>query len=450
LGLSASEAEAWKEDSVQRLCQFFGLSPSTFLEQFDLVLPVAQSHKDADPDISNPEAWRRAVASVSRRANKPALDSLIKVLCSWVAWSPSTSGLEQNFSQAQRVHGSRMSSLGDQRLLDLLTIVVDQPAPQRRAEIITEAQKLYLAYFGCARKRTPAHLRRRGRRSGTLARPRPGTEASFMKKRSDDVKRLHLAWVKAGKFKDAKRRIDDKSRKDWNERMQAEAGFQQAKRQRRLIAAVQENQVLKKELATTDQAEVRRAIVEQRKRHTAAVAAHERKQSVLSTPTPRVITMRGERFFRNGLNVPPGSTRGLGMIEVTARERATVFAVAGLEDVGQRCLWHLVLRGGRAVTTNYLTTGGADGLVVTYKACTHVAARQVWCSPRFSERHATLLAILQCALNAVGCRWRSLEGQVDDFINASRRLNRRNTGLMVIGLVTPTDLRSIPVMPAKF
>ena len=121
-------------DHVERLAQFFNVDSNKFSEQLNDVHPFARTVKDSNIDVSNQEAWRMALKRI-RGSQQHPVDALLRPLQCWVAWSPSTSGLEQNFSAMERTYGQRVSNLVDSGLLDLLTLVVEKKTVEARGEM---------------------------------------------------------------------------------------------------------------------------------------------------------------------------------------------------------------------------------------------------------------------------------------------------------------------------
>lgn len=99
------------EVRIARLAQFFGMPDAELQAQYDHLYPYAQTIKRAQPDVSNVDAWRQALGRVSKAKGSAGISedllAVTSVLQAWVAWSCSTSGLEQNFAQVERVHGAR-------------------------------------------------------------------------------------------------------------------------------------------------------------------------------------------------------------------------------------------------------------------------------------------------------------------------------------------------------
>jgi hypothetical protein len=122
--LESSAAPELKTTSIQRLAQFFNLDGTKLELQLDDMYLLARSVKLANPKLklSNQDAWRMAMTKV----RGVETTELSKPLQAWMAWSPSTSGIEQSFSQVQRVFGDRLQSMTDMGLLDLVNCVVER------------------------------------------------------------------------------------------------------------------------------------------------------------------------------------------------------------------------------------------------------------------------------------------------------------------------------------
>jgi len=102
---------------------------------------------------------------------------------------------------------------------------------------------------------------RRGQRAANAAADGSfATEAAFIRKRVADVRELHGHWVRDGKGRGAAKRVQDAAAELWTDKMEEEVNFQKAKRQKRLVDAARENQVLPKERDTGLDVAVRAAV----------------------------------------------------------------------------------------------------------------------------------------------------------------------------------------------
>ena len=119
------------EDHFARMAQVLGVDGDQLREQFFETQPFALNAKSACPGISKPQAWHEALGRVQTRGPLQ-LDALRPALQARMAWTCSTSSLEQNFSQMERVFGARTNNSSNSTYLDLLTVVVEKLTPSRR------------------------------------------------------------------------------------------------------------------------------------------------------------------------------------------------------------------------------------------------------------------------------------------------------------------------------
>lgn len=440
--------------AIQRLSQFFDVPEDALRAEYADMYVYALSTKKASPNMTNQEAWR--VATQRQRDRGHDLAALLPPLRSWIAWSCSTSAIEQNFSQLERVHGNRNSNLSDARLSDVIPVVVTEGGRYGGREgclpYAQHAQDLYVKMFGCARNHSQA--RPRLSRPSMAVRGGPGadadgsyaTETAFLAERSAQIKRRLEDWTKAGGQQDMQQRTLLKSSRCWTAAMDKEVEFQKAKRLRRMVHSVDEAQILEGELpanfaAVRDAQEAREAQTRARQ------LATQRRRHRIICPVPSVAvgggqwqSLRGRRAFQ-GPGQPPAwapHTRKAGLVLTRNRCCASCFVVDDVTAPGQRNQWQLALCGGCALTPNFLASRGRQGLVLTFNGAVKTGSRRVWCSVKFVSRHPQLHHILTSALAINGSRWQSLEGTIDDFAQAWRRRGRQ-TNNAVIALVTPAD-----------
>ena len=106
--LEARRAEDQEDkDSVkkclQKLSQAFKVKPALLEQQYVSLLPLAEAlHKEGS--FQNRAAWVEAFARVQQRraAQRQDCEALLPVVSAYLAWSASTSGVEQLFSKLKR------------------------------------------------------------------------------------------------------------------------------------------------------------------------------------------------------------------------------------------------------------------------------------------------------------------------------------------------------------
>ena len=171
------------EDHFARMAQVLGIDGDQLREQFYEMQPFAQNVKSARPGVSNPQAWQEALDRAGARGTLP-LAALRPALQAWMAWTSSTSGIEQNFSQMERIFGARTNNSGDSTYLDLLTVVVEKLTPSEETAVVRDAREIWVERYGPARRklrdRIDKGVKRGPRKAGAAADGSFKTEAAFI------------------------------------------------------------------------------------------------------------------------------------------------------------------------------------------------------------------------------------------------------------------------------
>ena len=172
--LEARRAEDQEDkDSVkkclQKLSQAFKVKPALLEQQYVSLLPLAEAlHKEGY--FQNRAAWVEAFARVQQRraAQRQDCEALLPVLSAYLAWSASTSGVEQLFSKLKRspVELASASADTDNRLAVVLGSQTCGAADDDK--LIRDAQAIYTGMLrsrkargGARRKRLDWGLKRR-------------------------------------------------------------------------------------------------------------------------------------------------------------------------------------------------------------------------------------------------------------------------------------------------
>lgn len=382
--------------------------------------------------MANSVAWRKALAWARRPGATPEsrqrVTLLVKALCSWCAWLPSSCQVEANFSQVQRVHGARLQSLGDCGKQDLLTLVVERPAPSDRKKLICDAQEIYIASFGkhrfCSKS---CAARRPGKKPAT------GTEASFLRRRNQQIGSLQQRWLAKKHNVDWQKRAEQRAASSWGETAKNELSFQRAKRRKLLERAASEGQLVGRHAPPASPGQRQKASAK-------SMQDHLHKQTVL----------RKVPFKLGGSNIFVGKATQLsapqqdylektGLKVVRARETAHAFLVQDVSAPGQLNLWHVVLQGGSLLSAEWLESRGRRGKCMTY----HPAVRKaccVWFSQAFCSRHPTLVGIIEAATKRSGSLWTLFAGGQDEFLLNKPCWHRRRR----LGFINPGDRARCP------
>ena len=148
--------------------------------------------------------------------------------------------------------------------MDLLTTVVEKLTPSEETAVLKGARDMLVGRYGPPRRklrdRIDKGVKKGAREAGAAGDGSSTTEAAFIRKRVADVRELHAHWVRDGKGRGAAKRVQDAAAELWTDKMEEEVNFQKAKRQKRLVDAARENQVLPKERDTGLDVAVRAAV----------------------------------------------------------------------------------------------------------------------------------------------------------------------------------------------
>ena len=131
-------------------------------------------------------AWQRALERTQRtRASREAhpAEALIQTLQRYLAWTCSSSGVEQNFSVAERLRFGRGPANEATEALQLKA-ALDKRPPEEHARACARARELYGEVFGPTRgQRSGARLDKGTRRK----KQRANTEAAWLRRRRQSV-----------------------------------------------------------------------------------------------------------------------------------------------------------------------------------------------------------------------------------------------------------------------
>jgi hypothetical protein len=425
-------------EHCERLAKFFKVDIDKFMAQYNQVYSMACKMKHTD----NRDAWRQALEKMQngRGTSPEAFLELGTVLVRWAAWTTSTSGVEQNFSQLQRVHTSQCEQLGEKQLLDVMTLVVDELTTKERDEIICHARSMWVEPYGRTRVTCVDTVRRIGSRKKMPQSVTTSiTEKGFLNKRKQEVQEAVKKWKEAGLDTTVLDRSAKQCKRVWTPEMQAEVDFQDAKRQKRLIVSEIEGHTLSKDLPTGFENKKAEFLKRARENDNKHIANDKRRNAGLAllsgVSRPTVVKLRDAKVFldaRLDKDVNRDACKNAGMKQVLDKNKANMFVVPAFNNMGQRILWNCILRGCVVMDTNYIKSSGNSGTIVVFHAAVETR-KQLWMSPRWCARHPTLVEIIETAVRSRVSTWTMLAGNMTDFAKATKT---RGT---VVGLVTPSD-----------
>ena len=152
------------ERSLDRLAQAFSVSTDQLKRDFTQMQPIAAALKKS-AGHSNRDAWRQALLRVGQRSpdRKATAGALYTVLASYLAWTASSSGVEQLFSTLKNSPTEQSKSTGAVLDTDRRTAVAMGDGSAREAkvsaEIVSEARRIYCTLLRSGISRTTTQKR---------------------------------------------------------------------------------------------------------------------------------------------------------------------------------------------------------------------------------------------------------------------------------------------------
>ena len=143
------------ETQIQRLAKAFKVDLHHLRAQVEQLRPVVASIA-RQLGCSNNVAWKQALDKTQRttssRNNYP-VDSLLPVLQRYMAWTSSSSGVEQNFSKAERARIDRTPASETTEAINLTPILNSRP--EERTQVCARAQEMLQRLAAHALNGTP-------------------------------------------------------------------------------------------------------------------------------------------------------------------------------------------------------------------------------------------------------------------------------------------------------
>lgn len=252
-GDSVRSGAADVSDSIARLAQIFNVDEHQLFHQLEKHRPIAQTVASATK-CGPREAWSTAVAKTQRHtdtARSYSVSALRPVLTRYLAWSISTSGIEQNFSKAERAGAPAASSLRHE--LTCYRALLSKCTSLERDAICRQAQELYAECSGrCSRKHVVPRIDKGHKRPTKDAMSGPkSSEVNWLKRRRASISESLAAAAAGGSGSAAD--LDDLP--GWFESHNRELAFQKSKQKKRKIEAFLDQALLPKEIDEELQAE---------------------------------------------------------------------------------------------------------------------------------------------------------------------------------------------------
>ena len=377
--------------------------------------------------FSGRDAWKKAVETTQRmgasKATCPAL-ALRPVLCRYVAWGCSTSGVERLFASWDSVAPPSRSGCSESLIDDDVCLISADPNDDFAA--IQHARWVWAKLYGCARTaircpRVDAGIRRMSKL---------GTEQAFIRKRRADVEeelKTNVEARRAASVAPTSADIPDNSH--WHGSHTREALFQLEKEQLRVLEALESGTLDVSDVDPASAALLAEFLCKGDrldKRYFAGQA----QRRLATRPVERPSLLGKSLFLEDGVTInglPVLLTRGRMRLS-SDRGTADVFVVKDIAHPGQRSTLHAVLGGCVVCSIDFLTSLGQSGPALVYKMAV-AKKKSVWASDEFQAKHRVLHDIIKTRSGMPGSRWTALESKAKVLAEARKRGN--SSGLLI-------------------
>ena len=230
---------------LERLATAFKVDTARLFDQFKEHVPIVQAELRRAPEVPAATAWQRAIqrtqATKRRRHNFPA-ETLHALLQRFAVAPGSTAGIEQNFSMFKRHLGEHWQGSPEAEERQLVLELARAALPTPDEKLLGAARLIWSCTFGAPRIGRPGKLRRQATAHlRQLPLHDAPTAAAWLRRRRQEA----AAAAAAATVTPATTPITDQALEAaaiaaWTARHEKEACFQQAARDERQRAAVQE------------------------------------------------------------------------------------------------------------------------------------------------------------------------------------------------------------------
>jgi hypothetical protein len=271
-----------------------------------------------------------------------------------------------------------------------------------------------------------------------------GTEAAWIRKRRDDVTR-GLQEGPSRSMNSVMRRAAKRGAAAFSEGHISEATFLNKKRRIAKLRAINDKTMLPEEISAQDVEDA--GIALQHEFHLDKIKCRKECKNERVLALAGIVDMQGMAVW-----LEPGVTPNLiskafqenRFVLETQRSQVDMFVVRRPDLAGQRVRWTAIIRGARVATPLFVTSGGRRGSSLKYHRAVQVK-RKVWMSDNFQAKHETLTSLFKIGMALPGSRWKPINTEAG-FFHAARGAISNNKPMTVAGLITPSDVRRVPLL----
>ena len=424
------------KEHLRRLALVFKVETPALLSQFEYLQPIADGIFKATA-CCNMSAWVRAFSRAMAVVRPKPMAQLRKVLIEWNAYVATTAAVEQGFAKSRWAISAQQGKTAEDRENTLCKLVMDR-RKEEEAAVMQRARELWALTYGECRGTPKLSKITKGIHKAPKDDPTKKSEAAWLRQRRAAVKTAAASTTPD--IRAIKRKLDEDN--TLGQGVKDELAFQRKKQLKREIEALGKGVLFESEI--TDElkdAAIVQAAKTKKSDHNVLQKNAKQKDMTKDGTAMSAAVLQGRKVYLDGdldTDELRKSMARAGLIRVTARILAEVFAVADPTNLSNRIHWVAALSGGYVSVPSLLVgRAGATGVAISFKAALSRKCK-VWVSPRFKQNHDTLFDIIRYLIeNWQGSRWEMVNS--DDpgvFRNLSRQARCKQN---VLALVTKQE-----------
>ncbi len=430
---------------LQHLAEAFDADPSQLQTEFMDHRPLAQAEKQQHPELSAVAVWQRTLdktqANWHSKQRWPA-KALLPIVQRFFLCPGSTAGIEQKFSQHQRMMGAQYnaSALVEERhfVSKVNAEATEEPPPG----LVAAARRIWVKSFGQSRTTTGrATLGVRTTLKKTRAKSQGGASAWLAQRRRELGEAVATQKpCPSGTPRLLTARDKGPNNAAWTKEHEAELQHQKNERCKRACAATEEGTAKVSAVSAKEFENFREA-----ERKAASALATKRRRQLAIRAVPKRMSLKGERVFVDEsalqeLDKPAGAWAALrrkwGLTSVLERQQASIIVVSNPAEPGDRNGVVASMLGLRLCTPSFLAS--RQGSALRLQMALRVP-RYIFISPACQAKHTRILDVMRSVSRGEKkSRWLFFEPSTETIFSRAARREGKHKEEMVT-LVVPTE-----------
>ena len=385
---------------LAHLAGAFAVDPNQLRTEFLDHRALAQAEKQQHPELSAVVAWQRVLERTQANwhsRKRWSATALLPILQRFFLCPGSTAGIEQKFSQNQRMMNAQYNAsalVEERRFVSKLNAEATKEPPPG---LVASARRIWVKYFGASRTssgRTTLGVRTTLR----LKKARAQSGAGWLAQRRQELGAAVAAQKPCPSGTPRLLTARDKGPKNaaWTKKHEAEAQHQKKERLKRACAATEEGTAKGSAVSAKELEDFRKA-----ERKAASELGKKRRRHLAILAEPKRMDIDGKRVFVDGsaleeLDKLVGAWAALRVKRhlrpVVERQQAAIIVVSNPAEPGDRNGVVASMLGLRLCTPCFLASGKGTALQLQTALQVH---RYIFISAACQAKHTVILNLMQ-------------------------------------------------------